>query len=224
MRAHSSMPTQSTSRVPYEAIFSTVYAGLRINLCLLAADLPLVVALALGGSPLSAWPFFVALSVFCGPAVGAAFAVFGDVAEDPQHLVRRFWSAYRTGFVRSAATAGVAAGAVIVLGVDLQMAVGTRLGAVTPVLAVLIGLVVIVSTTVLAAGRRLSRRELVVAAYLSLRRWYLSLANVVVLGVLLAAVVAKPAVGLFLLPAPVLYVVWANARHVLSPLTGRDEP
>ena len=224
MRAHSSMPTQSTSRVPYEAIFSTVYAGLRINLCLLAAVLPLVVALALGGSPLSAWPFFVALSVFCGPAVGAAFAVFGDVAEDPQHLVRRFWSAYRTGFARSAATAGVAAGAVIVLGVDLQMAVGTRLGAVTPVLAVLIGLVVIVSTTVLAAGRRLSRRELVVAAYLSLRRWYLSLANVVVLGVLLAAVVAKPAVGLFLLPAPVLYVVWANARHVLSPLTGRDEP
>lgn len=224
MRAHSSMPTQSTSRVPYEAIFSTVYAGLRINLCLLAAVLPLVVALALGGSPLSAWPFFVALSVLCGPAVGASFAVFGDVAEDPQHLVRRFWSAYRTGFVRSAATAGVAAGAVIVLGVDLQMAVGTRLGAVTPVLAVLIGLVVIVSTTVLAAGRRLSRRELVVAAYLSLRRWYLSLANVVVLGVLLAAVVAKPAVGLFLLPAPVLYVVWANARHVLSPLTGRDEP
>jgi hypothetical protein len=65
---------------------------------------------------------------------------------------------------------------------------------------------------------------LFVAAYLSLRRWYLSLANVVVLGVLLAAVVAKPAVGLFLLPAPVLYVVWANARHVLSPLTGRDEP
>ena len=216
--------TQSTSRVPYEAIFSTVYAGLRINLCLLAAVSPLLVALALCGSPLSAWPFFVALSVLCGPAVAAAFAVFGDVAEDSQHLVRRFWSAYRTGFVCSLATAGVAAGAVIVLGVDLRMAVGTRFGAVTPLLAVVIGLVVVVTTSVLAAARRLSRREVVVVAYLSLRKWYLSLANVVVLGVLLAAVGAKPAVGLFLLPAPVLYVVWANARHVLSPLTGRDEP
>lgn len=218
--------TQSTSRVPYEAIFSTVYAGLRINLCLLAAVLPLLGAFALGGSPLSAWPFFVALSVLCGPAVAAAFAVFDDVAEDPQQvrLMWRFWSAYRTGFVRSVATAGVAAGAVIVLGVDLQMAVGTRLGVVTPFLAALIGLVAIVTTTVLAAGRRLTRRELFVVAYLSLRKWYLSLANVVVLGVLLAAVVAKPAVGLFLLPAPVLYVVWANARHVLSPLTGREEP
>jgi uncharacterized membrane protein YesL len=218
--------TQSTSRVPYEAIFSTVYAGLRINLCLLAAVLPLLGALALSGSPLSAWPFFVTLSVLCGPAVAAAFAVFDNLAEDPQHLhlVRRFWSAYRTGFVRSAATAAVAAGAVIVLGADLRMAVGTRFGAVTPLLAALIGLVAIVTTAVLAAGRRLSRRELFVVAYLSLRKWYLSSANVVVLGVLLAAVVAKPAVGLFLLPAPVLYVVWANARHVLSPLTGRDEP
>ena len=218
--------TESKSRVPYEAIFATVYAGLRINICLLPAGLPVLAVLAFGGSPLSAWPFFVALSALCGPAVSAAFAVFDVVAEDPQHphLMRAFWSAYRAGFVRSLATVGAAASAVIVLGVDLQMAVGTGFAATTPLLAVLIALVVIVTTTVLAADRRLSRRELMVAAYLSLRKWYLSVANLVVLGVLLAAVVAKPAVGLFLLPAPVLYVVWANARHVLSPLTEREEP
>lgn len=216
--------TQSKSRIPYEAIFSTVYAGLRINLCLLAAVLPLLVALAFAGSPLSAWPFFVALSALCGPAVAAAFAVFEVMAREPQHLVRTFWSAYRAGFVRSLATAGAAAAAVIVLGVDLRMAVGGRFGAVTPLLAVLIALVVTVTTTVLAAGRRLSRQELLIAAYLSLRKWYLSTAGLAVLGVLLAAVVARPAVGLFLLPAPVLYVVWANARHVLSPLTEREEP
>jgi hypothetical protein len=104
------------------------------------------------------------------------------------------------------------------------MAVGGRFGAATPLLAVLIALVVTVTTTVLAAGRRLSRQELLIAAYLSLRKWYLSTAGLAVLGVLLAAVVARPAVGLFLLPAPVLYVVWANARHVLSPLTEREEP
>lgn len=216
--------TQSNSRVPYEAIFSTVYTGLRINLCLLAAVLPVLAALAFAGSPLSAWPFFVALSALCGPAVTAAFAVFETVAQDSPHLVRAFWSAYRARFVCSLATAGGAAAAVIVLGVDLRMAVGTRFGATVPLLAVLIALVTIVTTTVLAADRRLSRRELLAAGYLSLRKWYLSVANLVVLGVLLAAVVAQPAVGLFLLPAPVLYVVWANARHVLSPLAEREEP
>lgn len=216
--------TQSKSRVPYEAIFSTIYAGLRINLCLTGACLPVLAAFALGGSPLAAWPFFVALTALCGPAVSAGFAVFEVVADDPEHLMRAYWSAYRTGFARSLATAGVAAAAVIVLGVDLRMAVGTRFGATTPLLAVLMALVVIVTTTVLAAARRLSRREVLVVAYLSLRKWYLSLANLVVLGVLLAAVVAKPAVGLLVLPAPVLYVVWANARHVLSPLTEREEP
>jgi uncharacterized membrane protein YesL len=146
------------------------------------------------------------------------------MAEEPERLMRAFWSAYRAGFVRSLATAGAASAAVIVLGVDLRMAVGGRFGVVTPLLAVLIALVVVLTTTVLAAGRRLTRREVVVAAYLSLRKWYLSTAGLAVLGVLLAAVVARPAVGLFLLPAPVLYVVWANARHVLSPLTEREEP
>lgn len=216
--------TQSNSRVPYETIFATVYAGLRVNLCLLAACLPVLAALALAGSPLAAWPFFVALSTLCGPAVTGAFAAFEVTGEDAPHLMRAFWSAYRTGFPRAAGTSGAAAAAVIVLGVDLRTAVGTRFALATPLLAVLIALVVIVTTTVLAANRRLSRRELLVVAYLSLRKWYLSLASVAVLGVLLAAVVAKPAVGLFLLPAPALYVVWANARHVLSPLTEREEP
>ena len=212
------------SRVPYEAIFNAVYAGLRINFCLAAACLPVIIALALSGSPLSAWPFFVALSALCGPAVAAAFAVFDVIGDDPQHLVRMFWSAYRAGFGRSLAASGAAAGAVIVLGSDVRMALGTGFAAATPLLAVLIALVVIVTPTVLAADRRLTRQELLLAAYLALRKWYLSLSHLVVLGVLVAAVAAKPAVGMFLLPAPVLYVVWANARHVLSPVTEREEP
>jgi hypothetical protein len=111
-----------------------------------------------------------------------------------------------------------------VLGVDLQQAVGTRFAAATPVLGVLLALLVTLTTTMLTAGWRLSGRRVLAAAYLSIRTWYLAFANTVVLGVLVAAIVAKPAVGLFLLPAPALYVVWANARHMLSPLTRREEP
>lgn len=205
--------------VPYEAVFTTVYAGLRINLCLVTAGLPVIVGLALVGSPLAAWPFFAALSALCGPAVTAAFAAFEAMNDDPQLVGRSFWSAYRAGFVRSLAIAAAAAASVIVLGVDFQLAAGTAFGAVTPMLALLIALVVIVTTNVLAAGRRPSRRLLLTAAYLSIRKWYLGVANLAVLGVLLAAIVAKPAVGLFLLPAPTLYVVWANGRHTLSLLT-----
>jgi hypothetical protein len=203
------------SRIPYDAVFATVYAGLRINLCLLVCGSPLLVALAFTGEPLAAWPFFTVLSAICGPASAGAFAVFEG---------RTFWSGYRAGFARSLGVAGAAAGCVVVIGVDLQQAIGTRFAVTTPLLAVLLALVVTVTTTMLTAGWRLSGRRVLAAAYLSIRKWYLALANAAVLGVLLAAIVAKPAVGLLLLPAPVLYVVWANARHALSPLTRREEP
>jgi uncharacterized membrane protein YesL len=205
--------------LPYDAIFTTVYAGLRINLCLITAGLPVIVAFACTGSPLAAWPFFAGLSALCGPAVTAAFASFETLNDDPQHVGRIFWSAYRAGFARSLAIAATAAAAVVVLGVDLRLAAGTPFGAATPMLALLVALVVSGTTTVLAAGWRLPGRLLLPALYLSLRTWYLGLANLAVLGVLLAAIVARPAVGLFLLPAPALYVVWANVRHTLSPLS-----
>ncbi|NUP52763.1 MAG: hypothetical protein HOW97_36385 [Catenulispora sp.] len=196
------------SRIPYDAVFGAVYAGLKINLCLLLAASPLLVALALTPEPLAAWPFFAMLAALCGPASAGAFAAFDG---------RGFWHGYRSGFVRSLSTAAAAAATVVVLGVDLQQAVGTRFAAATPLLAVVLVLVVTVTTALLAAGWRLSRRTVLAAAYLSIRKWYLALANTAVLGVLLAAIVAKPAVGLFVLPAPALYVVWANARHMLSP-------
>ena len=210
---------QPGARLPYDAIFSTVYAGLRINLCLVTAGLPVIVGFAFAGSPLAAWPFFTGLSALCGPAATAAFAAFEAMNDDPQRVGRSFWAAYRSGFARSLAIAAAAAAGVVVLGFDLRLAVGTAFGAAAPMLALLIALVVVVTTTVLAAGRPLRGRLLFAAVYLSIRSWYLSLANLAVLGVLLAAIVAKPAVGLFLLPAPALYVVWANVRHTLSPLT-----
>jgi uncharacterized membrane protein YesL len=196
-------------RLPYDTIFGTVYAFLKTNLGLVAASLPLLLAYAFSGEPLSAWPFFAGLSALLGPAAAAAFAAFsGD----------SFWQAYRRRFGRSLGIGAAAAFAVIVLASDFQLALGTPFGAVTPMLVLLIVLVVVTATALLAVDARLSWRLVVSAAYLSIRKWYLSLANLAVLGVLAGAVVAKPAAGLFLLPAPALYVVWANTRHVVAVL------
>jgi hypothetical protein len=79
-----------------------------------------------------------------------------------------------------------------------------------------------VTTALLASGRGLRVHGVLACAYLSIRKWYLSLANLAVLGVLLAAIVGKPALGLAVLPGPALYVVWANTRHIVAPLTTTD--
>lgn len=196
------------AKLPYDTIFTTVYAGLQLNLLLTIAGLPVIVAFALTKSPLLAWPFFAALSALGAPAVAAAFATF----EDGQ----RFWVAYRARFFRSLGIGVAAAAAVIVLAADLQLAVGTPFGAAAPLLLLLIALIVVITVVLLAANSRLGWRLVLAVAYVSIRKWYLSLANLAVLAVLGAAVVVKPAVGLLLLPAPALYLVWANARHVNS--------
>jgi hypothetical protein len=214
---------RTKAALPYDAIFNYVYAVFRINLCLIAAGLPVILALAFTGSPLTAWPFFALLSALCGPAITGAFAAFEAMSSDESYRVgRSFWSAYRAGFTRSLAVAAVAAAAVIVLGIDLELAAGTPFKAAAPMLLLLIALIVVVTTAVLATGRRPAGPVLLACAYLSVRKWYLSLANLAVLGVLLAAIVAKPALGLAVLPGPVLYVVWANTRHIVSPLTTTD--
>ncbi|MFD7416714.1 hypothetical protein [Kitasatospora purpeofusca] len=205
--------------LPYESVFATVYAGLRINLCLALATLPVTVAAALGATAPAARPLTAALSVLCGPAVRGACAAFAAVTDEPQRVGRSFWAGYRAGFAHACRTAAVAAAAVLVLVTDLRLATGTAFAPLTPVLLLLIALVVLVAVTVLASDRPLPARLLLPTAYLALRRWHLGLATLAVLAVLLAAVALRPAVGLLLLPAPALYVAWVNTRHVLAPLT-----
>jgi hypothetical protein len=50
----------------------------------------------------------------------------------------------------------------------------------------------------------------------ALRRWYLSALNVLVLAVLVAVLLVKPGVGVLVACAPLLYVVWSNARYALT--------
>lgn len=203
------------ARLPYETVFNTVYAGLKVNLCLVAATLPLLLALAATAEPLAAWPFFTALAVLCGPAAAGAFGAFAAFGEGEHRIGRAFWNAYRARFGRALAAAAVAAALVIVLAVDFQLALGGPFGAVTPMLVLLIALAVAATTVLLATGAAWRPSALLSCAYLALRGWHLSLVNLAVLGTLASAVVAKPAIGLFLLPAPVLYVVWANTRHLV---------
>jgi hypothetical protein len=209
---------RTKTALPYDAIFGYVYAMFRINLCLTAAGLPVLLAFAFTGPQIAAWPFFVALSALCGPAATGAFAAFASMSEETDRVGRAFWAAYRAGFGRSLATAALAAAAVILLGIDLELAAGASLQVTIPVFTLLIALVIVVTTAVLAKGSALSRRGVAACAYLCVRKWYLSLANLGVLGVLLTVVTAKPALGLALLLAPALYVVWANTRHVIAPL------
>ncbi len=207
------------SQETYELVFGTVYTGLVTNLLLVVACLPAVVLL-LTMDPRVSWAAYALVAPFVAPALAATFAVFSAFTTEGATPVRTFWRAYRASFRRALAVGALATSAVVVLAVDVAAVWGSRLGAAAiPVLVTLIVLVLATTIVALAAlpelpGARL--RDLLRASlYLAVRRWYLSAASLLVLALLGGVIVARPAVGLGLVAAPLLYVVWGGSRYAL---------
>lgn len=206
----------------YEMVFGTVYTGLMTNLLLAFACLPLVVLVA-ATDPAATWPYVALAAPLLGPALAAAFAVFGAFSSDGSTaVVRTFIRAWRRHLRRGLAIGALATGAVVVVAVDVAFFWGRTLGAlVIPVLVTLAVGAVLSAVLALAAvpdlpGARL-RDVLLAALVLGSRRWYLSAGALLVLGLLLSVLAVRPVVGLGFAAAPLLYAVWGICRFILRP-------
>ena len=206
----------------YEMVFGTVYTGLMTNLLLAVACLPLVVLVA-ATDPAATWPYVALAAPLLGPALAAAFAVFGAFSSDGSTaVVRTFARAWRRHLRRGLAIGALATGAVVVVAVDVAFFWGRTLGAlVIPVLVTLAVGAVLTAILALAAvpdlpGARL-RDVLLAALVLGSRRWYLSAGALLVLGLLLSVLAVRPVVGLGFAAAPLLYAVWGICRFIVRP-------
>ncbi|MCL1869074.1 MAG: DUF624 domain-containing protein [Promicromonosporaceae bacterium] len=229
MTAPAVAPRLRVSGQIYTTVFGTLLTGLVVDAMLLVACLPLVVML-LTTDPSRSWPALAVLAPLAAPAVVAAFAVFRQVSDDGAPTpVRTFWSAYRRHARRSLAVGGLLAAVSVVGLVDLRFLAGHRAGALaTPGIAVVLLLAALTGVVALAAVPELPAarlRDLLKASlFLAVRRWYLAGAALVVLALLAGVVAARPALGLGLLPAPLLYVAWGAARFALRPAIPETRP
>ena len=210
----------------YTAIFQMVYLGLATNALLLIGCAPLIAGLIVT-DPAQSWPLLAILAPLCAPAVVAAFALLSTMREPSRvGVVREFGRVWRASWRRATTLGAMATAALVVLGVDIAWAASTpwgrSVGAVMiPVLLTL--MVLVVATTLLAlvalAERPTARlRDLLrCSVYLAVRRWYLTAASLLVLGLLGALFASRPALAVGLAASPLLYVVWANSRFSLRP-------
>lgn len=224
----------SPSFETFGSVFGFVYTFLAVNLLLAVANAPLLLVLASSADPLSAWPFLLLLSITLSPSLAGAFAAFAALkVEDglTAKPVAAFLKGYRRHLLRALAVGTAAGGAVAFLVVDLLLLASMPGGAVLVPLAVLSTAgTVLMAVTVLAGmvllpaarGGSLFKAGL----YLCSRWWYLSLAALAVLSIIALAVLTQPVLGVALVPAPLLFIVWSNTAYAYSSALGAspDEP
>ena len=207
----------------FGGIFGFIYTFLAGNVMMALANAPLVLCLALVADPVAAWPFFLALSVTVPPSLSGLFASFQALNDDGAAAkpVASFLRGYRRGF-RRAAPVGLAAVALLLfLGVDLAIVQSIPAAAIlVPVMVVAAAITVSVAAMAVAGVVILPeaglKNLLKASLYLAVQRWYLSLAMLVLLGIIASAALLQPVLGVALAPAPLLFVVWSNAAFAFS--------
>jgi uncharacterized membrane protein YesL len=211
----------------FGTIFNTVYAAVMGNLLLIVGCAPLTLGLLIT-DPARSWPLLALVTPLCLPAVVGVFAVMAALRDGHPSVLATFARSWRESFKRATVLGAIAVGALVVLGVDLAWAWGGPGGAIAiPVLTVL--MLLVASTTMLCLVTLAERpavrlRDALRAClYLGLRRWYLTGVSLLVLLLLVQIIAARPAIGMGIAAAPLLYIVWANSRFSLRPALDKPE-
>lgn len=206
----------------YNAVFGVCYLGLAVNALLAVANAPLLIALGTTAHPLRAWPAMAMLTLGVGPSLAAALACFHRHGENGSASpVRDFLAGYRAHARRALVCWGGALGLTAVLVTDLFWARERAVGALlAPVFAVLVVVTAAATLNLLVMVVRRPDAPLPALAraalFLSLRRWYASLLNLVLLAGVVAGIAVRPALGLLLMPSFALYVIWSNGSYALE--------
>lgn len=204
----------------FGSIFGFIYTFLAGNVLLAVANAPLVLCLALVADPAAAWPFFLALSVTITPSLAGIFAAFKALNDDGGAVkpVVAFLREYKRSFTRSAPLGLGAVALLVFLGVDLAIIQSMPAAAVlVPLIVVVAAVTVSLAVTAIAGVVLLPEAKLKsilkASLFLVIQRWYLSLAMLVLLGIIVSAAVLQPVLGIALAPAPLLFVIWSNASY-----------
>lgn len=208
----------------FGSIFGFIYTFLAGNALLAVANAPLVLSLSLVADPAAAWPFFLALSVTIAPSLAGIFAAFKALNDDGGAVkpVAAFLRGYKRSFAKAALLGVGAVALLLFLGVDLavvQNNVQNLPGAalLVPVIVVAAAVTVSLAVTAIAGVVLLPETKLKsilkASLYLVAQRWYLSLAMLILLGIIVSAAVMQPVLGIALAPAPLLFVIWSNASY-----------
>jgi len=176
------------------------------------------------------WAVLALVAPLLAPAMGAAFVAFeAFVTDGSTAVVHSFVKGWLSLARRTLPIGAAASAAGVVIGVDLYALSGTSWGAAaTPVFAlagVLVLVTLITAVAVMAVRPDITRvQALKVGLVFGVRGGLWSLVSLVVLGLFGWMLLQHPALTLITAPAPVLFVVWFNARRAITGWLDQGQP
>jgi hypothetical protein len=206
----------------FVTITSLAYLLLGVSCLTTAATAPIWLIL-LATDLSQTWPALLLAAPLAGPATYAAFACFADHTDGGLKVVSVYLRAWREG-VRRAGPLGLAVTALVaVVVVDVIGLAGSPAGALAaPVLAMTgaCGLasffIAVAAAQEFAALRRLALIK--ASLYCAIRHGGWSLISLAALALWVAFLSRGAIWSLAAVLGPVLYLVWANSRHSLTPV------
>ncbi|MFG6404102.1 ferredoxin-NADPH reductase [Microbacterium sp. P04] len=211
----------------YAAIIGMVYLFLIVNVSLVVACLPFVVALVTTDPALS-WPLLAVTAPLCAPGIAAAFRAFREYDEGGRTPIRAFVAGLRDTGLR-ALVLGFAVTAVVVIAlIDVRAVSNSDVGVLlVPMLGVAVVIAVAVGLTALVALAEVPTARwadvLRASAYLSLKRWYFTALSLFAVGAQAALFTTAPAIALGITASAALYFAWTNARFTLRPVLDLED-
>ena len=207
----------------FETLFDTVYRGLGVGIAAgIAGVVPFMFALTAPAHPLEAWPFLLACALPIGPAIAAAFAVFGGAAtSDRVAPFRDYVRAWRALAARALAIWAAFTAIAFVLIIDVGVIWGTEfaalIGPAIAVVAIIAATGTLNALAVLAVRPRLGALAAARAGVvLAVRRPVHTLLSIVVVAAWAMIVLAQPVLGVLGLGGFALLVLQANAAAALA--------
>ncbi len=204
----------------WELVWSHVHRVLVVNLGLAVTNAPLLLALDMVHRPWQYPVFFGLLSLGLGPSLAAIFHYLQRTTEDDRAPAAELFRGYQRLFTTALLGWAPWVLLVAVAATDVAVLRKTASGPALVPLLVVVALVAtssgVVTMTALVDSSRISPRTLLTMSYASVRRWWLGLLNLALLGVTLVLVNQAPLLGLAVLPGCTLFVVWRNNRAMLT--------
>ena len=212
----------------FELVSGTAYTALMTNLLIVLTCAPFIVLL-MTTDPVAAWPALVLSSILIAPALTGAFAAFQMFSnQDGTSVIRTFFRAWWHNLRRSLPIGIGLAAVLFIIMLNLQFFLTERLGALIIPIQVMLLVVAVVTALISLVGivelPGVPLRDVLKnAILLGVRKWYLTVPALVVLGLLIAIIVQQPAIGLGVMLAPFLYAIWGACRYALKPILVNDE-